>query len=92
MNGRLKMAVLQVRTMDDDLYEALGRRAAMDNRSISQEVITIIKEFLSKPVGSPSADEEGLKLAGGWVDERSAEEIAESIRSARRTDRFSGEF
>jgi len=86
------MAVLQVRTMDDELYEALGRRAAMDNRSISQEVIAIIKDFLSKPAVSPSTDEEGLKLAGGWVDERSAAEIAGSIRSARRTERFSGEF
>lgn len=86
------MAILQVRTMDDDLYEALGRRAAMDNRSISQEVIAIVKDFLSKPAVSPSADEEGLKLAGGWVDEHSAEDIAGSIRSARRTGRFSGEF
>jgi plasmid stability protein len=90
--GKVKMAVLQVRTMDDDLYEALGRRAAMDNRSISQEVITIIKEFLSKPVESHSTDAEGLKLAGAWVDERSAEEIVDSIRSARKTARFSGEF
>lgn len=87
------MAVLQVRTMDDDLYEALGRRAAMDNRSISQEVITIIKNFLSKPEASArSSDEEALKLAGAWKDERSAEEIAKSIRSERATKRFSGAF
>ena len=43
------MATLQVRSMDDRLYEALGRRAAMDNRSISQEVVMIIKEYLSAP-------------------------------------------
>ena len=86
------MAVLQVRTMDDDLYEALGRRAAMDNRSISQEVIMIIKSFLSRPEAVASPDEEALKLAGAWSDERSAEEISDSVRSARKSDRFKGGF
>ncbi len=86
------MAILQVRTMDDDLYEALGRRAALDNRSISQEVITIIKQFLSRPTMETSPDEEGLKLAGAWSDERSALEISDSIRSARKTERFRDGF
>ncbi len=87
------MAVLQVRTMDDDLYEALGRRAAMDNRSISQEVVSMIKRFLAEPVGaSANPDEEALKLAGSWVDDCSAEEQIAAIRSARSTKRFSGEL
>jgi len=87
------MAVLQVRSMDDEMYQALGRRAAMDNRSISQEVILIIEQFLSSPVAqSPSTDEEALRLAGSWEDSRSAEEIANSIRKARSTDRFQGGF
>jgi plasmid stability protein len=86
------MAVLQVRTMDDDLYAALGRRAAMDNRSISQEVIAIIKEFLAKPASSVSPETEAFKLAGSWVDDRSAEEIAGSIRAARKSDRFKETF
>lgn len=86
------MAVLQVRTIDDDLYEALGRRAAMDNRSISQEVITIIKDFLSKPGAVAAPDDEALRLAGAWSDERSAETIAGSIRAARKSERFSGAF
>ncbi len=86
------MAVLQVRTMDDDLYEALGRRAAMDNRSISQEVIAIIKNFLSRPESAVSPDEEALKLSGAWNDDRSAGEIADSIRAARKSDRFKETF
>lgn len=34
----MSMANLQVKSIDDDLYESLGRRAAMENRSISQEI------------------------------------------------------
>jgi hypothetical protein len=80
--------------MDDDLYEALGRRAAMDNRSISQEVITIIKRFLAQPAdrASLNPDEEALKLSGSWSDERCAGDIAKAIRAARRSDRFKGGF
>ena len=43
------MANLQVKSMDDQLYQALGKRAAMDQRSISQEVIFIIKDYLRIP-------------------------------------------
>ncbi len=87
------MAVLQVRNMDDGLYKALGRRAVMDNRSISQEVVSIIEKHLSEPLSENfKTDDEALKLAGSWVDTRSAEEIASSIRDARTTDRFQGDF
>lgn len=81
------MAVLQVRNIDDELYEALGRRAAMDNRSISQEVIAMIQQLMSEPKPSSSRDEEALKLAGSWESDGSAEELAGSIRDARSNDR-----
>ncbi len=51
------MAVLQVRNMADDLYGALGRRAALDNRSISQEVVEIIEKYLATPRNLHAADE-----------------------------------
>ena len=87
------MAVLQVRSMNDEMYKALGRRAAMDNRSISQEVISIIEKFLATPLDqSPSTDEEALRLAGSWEDSQTAGEIADSIREDRSTERFQGGF
>lgn len=87
------MAILQVRSMNDELYKALGRRAAMDNRSISQEVVSIIEKFLATPQDqSLATDEEALRLAGSWEDSRAAGEIAGSIREARSTDRFKGGF
>jgi len=82
------MAVLQVRNMADDLYGALGRRAALDNRSISQEVIEIIKRYLAAPRNTPAADEEALRMAGSWADSRTADEIAATIRKERSTKRF----
>ena len=87
------MAILQVRSMDDDLYLALGRRAALENRSISQEVIEIIGKYLATPLSRrAAADEEALRLAGSWEDSRSAEEIAGAIRKERTTRRFHGEL
>ena len=87
------MAVLQVRNMSDDLYCALGRRAAMDNRSISQEVIEIIKRYLASPRGTaPASDEAALQLAGSWIDDRPEKEISADLRKARTTKRFRGEL
>jgi len=84
------MATLQVRSIDDQLYEALGRRAAMDNRSISQEVTAMLKNFLSTPKGRhEKATELFLQMCGSWEDEHNPEEIAREIRAARRsTTRF----
>lgn len=87
------MANLQVKSMDDQLYQSLSKRARMDNRSISQEVTAIIKDFLSKPQKeNANATDEFLKLAGSWKDKRSAEEIIKDIRSSRSTKRFKDLF
>jgi len=78
------MATLQVRAMDDRLYEALGRRATMDNRSISQEVVMIVKEYLSVPdIHHKRKTESFLELAGSWHDEKSADEIISELGKSR---------
>lgn len=86
------MAVLQVRNMTDDLYGALGRRAALDNRSISQEVIEIIKTYLATPRNRRGGDEEALQMAGSWDDSRPADEIVSQLRRERTTRRVQGEL
>ena len=78
------MAMLQVRDMDDRLYDRLKSAAKRDNRSISQQVITILQNyFTSVPVKPKNATEEFLKLSGAWEDTRSAEEIIDDIRTSR---------
>lgn len=87
------MAILQVRSMENELYRALGKRAAMENRSISQEVIEIVTRYLAAPrAASAGADEEALCLAGSWEDARSGGDIAKDLRKARATRRFRGGF
>ncbi len=83
------MATLQVRSIDDQLYEAIGRMAARDHRSISQQVIAILKEHLSQPMRHTTATEDFLSLCSTWKDDRTAEEIVREIRAKRKsTTRF----
>ncbi len=82
------MATLQVKGLDDAIYRALGARAVMDNRSISQEVVMMIREFLARP--SPAAEvatEAFLALAGSWADKRFAQTILREIRKSRQSTR-----
>ena len=78
------MANLQVKSIDDQLYESLGKRAAMENRSISQEVISILKDYLSVPSKRHhKTNNQFLELCGSWQDEKSADEIIKQIRKDR---------
>ena len=85
------MAILQVRNMDDRLYEGLKRRATVDNRSVSQQVITIIQRYLSASASfDVCPDDAVLSLAGSWQDERTTDEIVADVRKSRtkRSRRF----
>jgi len=82
------MATVELTNIDDRLYEALVTRAAKDNRSVSEEVETILRESLFLPKHDPwAATEAMLKLVGSWQDERTAEEIIADIRASRRSGR-----
>jgi len=86
------MATLQVRDIDDRLYNFLKTSAKLQNRSISQEVVTIIQNYLnsSKPT-STNATLEFLSLTGAWKEEKTAEEIVKNIRKGRRQSKRFGE-
>jgi plasmid stability protein len=86
------MATLQVRSIDEQLYKALGRRAAMDNRSISQEVITMLKAYLSSStLQHTNSTNDFLELCGTWQDAKDEREIVKEIRESRRSDKRFGE-
>jgi predicted CopG family antitoxin len=77
------MANLQVKGIDDDLYDKLKKLALNENRSISQEIIFLIKTHLSvKKTASSSRTpaEILLQLSGSWDDQRTADEIIAEIR------------
>ena len=87
----VNMANLQVRDMDDRLYDWLRQRSKLNNRSISQEVISMIEEYSCRRRDTICANavEEFLNNTPLFDDERSAEEICNDIASARKnSDRF----
>ncbi len=88
------MATLQVRSIDKQLYKALGHRAAMDNRSISQEVIAILKAYLSYPSSKHTNNTDSfIEMCGTWCDEKNEEQIIEEIRENRQSGkRFVGDL
>ena len=82
----IDMATLQVRSVDDQLYKALGKRAIMENRSISQEVVFILKAYLSSPpLKYQEVTARFLEICGSWEDSRDADEIVSEIRQSRHT-------
>jgi plasmid stability protein len=87
------LANLQVKDIDDQLYRSLKERAALEKRSVSQEVVLIIERYLSAPDQfHKNPTKEFLQLAGSWTDDRAAEEIIKDLRKARvNSDRFENE-
>lgn len=78
------MANLQVRDIDDRIYNALKQRAKSKHRSLSQEVTHIIEEYLSRPSGDNRKQSEMLlELSGSWGGTESAAEIIQTIRKNR---------
>jgi len=81
------VAILQIKGIDDALYARLKLMAAADNRSISQEVLHLVKEYMAHREAQPGASTSAralLALAGSWEDERGADEITADFRAARR--------
>ncbi len=77
------MATLQVRDIDDRLYNFLKSAAKRQNRSVSQEVLTIIENHLNSSVKTKNSTMEFLSLTGAWIDEKSDEEIVKDIYNSR---------
>jgi hypothetical protein len=82
------MANLQVKGIDDRLYQELKALAESQNRSISQEVIYLLKMHVTKAQHIRKGKTPAqvlLDLGGSWEDPRSAKEIVEDLRQARRS-------
>ena len=85
------MAILQVRNMDDKLYEKLRRRAASENRSISQQAVEIIQRGLdTEPESFGWRDDAVLALVAdaNWEENRrEAEAMIREIYRNRKNQR-----
>lgn len=87
------MANLQIKGMDDNLYEQIKAVAASENRSLSQQILFLVKSYMAKK-DSFESEVSGarmlLSLSDSWEDERGAEEILAEIRKARKNSRKLG--
>lgn len=80
------MANLQIKGINDDLYNQIKKLAASENRSVSQEVLYLIRLYLSNKKSFESIQSPAqtlLDLSGSWKDNRMAEEIIDDLRSSR---------
>ncbi len=84
------MANLQIKGMDDDLYAQLKLLAASENRSISQQVLFLLKIYLAKKHQLQEAKTPAqvlLELSGSWEDDRTAEEIVKELKAERKSSK-----
>jgi len=84
------MANLQIKGVDDTLYDQLKRLAASENRSVSQQVLYLIRSALAHPDALSDSKSPALillELSGAWEDERDAASIIEDLRKARKVSR-----
>ena len=84
------MANLQIKGIDDDLYGQIKALAKSENRSISQQVLFLVKAYLAKKhqwqkIKTPA--QVLLELSGSWEDARSPELIVKELKSARKNAR-----
>ena len=81
------MSNLQIKGIDEDLYAQIKEMANEENRSLSQQILYLAKEYLAKRKKIRTAKPPAqvlLELSGSWADDRKAEEIIKELRKSRR--------
>jgi hypothetical protein len=90
MSEENTMPNLQIKGIDERLYQQLKRLAADENRSVSQQVLFLIRNHLAqkrRTYEPETAAQSLLALTGSWEDTRTAEQIVQDIKNARRSSR-----
>ncbi|MDY7033879.1 MAG: hypothetical protein SVY10_18450 [Thermodesulfobacteriota bacterium] len=81
------MANLQIKGIEDSLYAQIKDLAASENRSISQQVVFLIRRYIANKKQFHRAKTPAqvlLELSGSWADSKEPEEIITQIRSTRK--------
>ncbi len=84
------MSNLQIKGIDEELYGRIKEMANAENRSLSQQILFLVKKYLAKRKKIRSAKSPAqvlLDLSGSWDDEREPEEIIKEIKQNRRNSR-----
>jgi predicted CopG family antitoxin len=84
------MANLQIKGIEDELYRELKKMAAEENRSISQQALFLVKEFLARKRHLRTLKTPAqilLELSASWEDNRDSAKIVAQIKKARRNSK-----
>ena len=84
------MANLQIKGIEDNLYKKIKEMAASENRSVSQQVLSLIKEYIARKGKIQSLKPPAqvlLELSGSWEDNRSADKIISEIKRGRKNSK-----
>jgi predicted CopG family antitoxin len=84
------MANLQIKGIDNQLYEELKKLASEENRSVSQQTLFLIKDYLAKKQHVRALKTPAqvlLDLSGSWKDDQDAATIIAEIKRARRNSK-----
>jgi len=86
------VANLQIKGIEDALYTQIKELAASENRSISQQILFLVKRYIANKEQFEKTKLPAqvlLELSGSWKDSQGAEEIISDIKNARKnTSRF----
>jgi predicted nucleotidyltransferase len=81
------MPNLQIKGIDEQLYRQVKDLAVSENRSVSQQVLHLIRRYLANREQFQNTRTPAqilLELAGSWDDERSADDIVSQLRNSRK--------
>ena len=84
------MANLQIKGMEDELYRELKKMAAEENRSVSQQALFLVKEYLARKRHMRALKTPAqilLDLSGSWEDNRNSSKIITEIKKSRRNSK-----
>ncbi len=80
------MANLQIKGIKEELYAEIKKLASAENRSVSQQILFLVREYLGRKnylstLKSPA--QVLLELSGSWQDDKEAEQIIAEVKGAR---------
>lgn len=84
------MANLQIKNIDDEFYNQIKLMAEAEHRSISQQILFLVKEYLSKRKALSKTKSSArilLELSGSWEDSNDADQIIAGIKRKRANSR-----
>jgi hypothetical protein len=84
------MANLQIKGIDEHLYARIKKLASAENRSVSQQILYLAKEYLGRRKtiqASKTPAQVLLELSGSWEDNRTPEEIIREIKQGRKNSK-----